>query len=156
MLEQADLVGERERLGLIVGDVDGRRARLPDQRGDLHPHPLAQVGVEVGQRLVAQDEAGAADEGPGQRDALLLAAGQLVRVAIGERTEADALEHGQRPGLRFGFAQVQPPQGERHVFPDPQMRPEGVVLEHHRQIAPVRRHVDPVAGDRGATDADLP
>jgi hypothetical protein len=68
-------VGQGERLGLAVGDVDGGGRRLADQRGDLHPHPLAQVGVQVGQGLVAQDQPGVGDERPGQRDPLLLAAG---------------------------------------------------------------------------------
>jgi hypothetical protein len=56
-----------------VGDVHGGRRRLADQRGDLDAHPLAQVGVQVGQRLVAQDQPGVGDQRAGQRDPLLLA-----------------------------------------------------------------------------------
>ena len=100
------MVGQRERLGLVVGDVDGGRAGLADQGGDLHPHPLAQVGVQVGQRLVAQDQPGVRDQRAGERDPLLLPAGQLVRVPPREVGEPDPRRAspppapGTRPGGR--------------------------------------------------------
>jgi hypothetical protein len=100
-----------------VSDVDSRRRRLADQRGDLHPHPLAQVGVQVGQRLVAQDQAGVGDQRPGQRDPLLLTAGQLVRVAAGQGAQPDPAEHLLRPGPAFAPGQVPPAQREGHVVP---------------------------------------
>ena len=42
---------------------------------------LAQAGVERGERLVEQHETRLAGEGAGERDALLLAARELVRLA---------------------------------------------------------------------------
>ena len=48
----------------------------------LDAHLLAQLGVEVGERLVQQQHLGLADERPGQCEALLLAAGQLGRRAV--------------------------------------------------------------------------
>jgi hypothetical protein len=44
----------------------------------LDPHVLAQVGVERRERLVEQQHVGLDHDGAGERDALLLAAGQLA------------------------------------------------------------------------------
>ena len=49
-----DVVGQRERLGLVVGDVDEGDAGAALQLLELGAHALAQLGVEVGQRLVEQ------------------------------------------------------------------------------------------------------
>ena len=73
---------------LVVGDVDGRVAVFVVQAAHLEAHLLAQVGVEVGQRLVEQQRLGLDDQRAGQRHALLLAAGQLARIALGERRRA--------------------------------------------------------------------
>ena len=40
-------------------------------------------GVEVASGFVGEDEVGAVDDGAGERDALLLAAGEFIRVAVG-------------------------------------------------------------------------
>ena len=61
-------------------------------------HP--QAGVEGGERLVEQHELGLAGQRPGQRDALLLAAGELVRAALGHgRVQRDHLQQLADPGL---------------------------------------------------------
>ena len=57
-LQQHDAVGQRHRLDLVVGDVDHRRAELLVQALDLAAHLVAQLGVEIGQRLVEQEEPG--------------------------------------------------------------------------------------------------
>ena len=54
---------------------------------------LAGLRVERGERLVHQQHVRLVGEAAGDRDALLHAAGQLVRVAVGEAGEADELEH---------------------------------------------------------------
>ena len=50
-----DLVGHRHGLDLIVGDVDGRHLEPLVQRLDLGAHLHAQLGVEIGERLVEQE-----------------------------------------------------------------------------------------------------
>ena len=69
-------VGQRQRLDLVVGDDDGGVAELALQHLQLAAHPLARRGVEVAQRLVEQQHRRVADQRAGQRDPLLLAAGQ--------------------------------------------------------------------------------
>ena len=76
-----DAIGERHRLDLVVGDVDGRRPDLVMQMLDLRARRNAQLGVEVRQRLVHQEDRGLAHDRARQRDALALAARQLARTA---------------------------------------------------------------------------
>ena len=58
----------------------------------LLAHARAQVRVERGEGLVEQHDLGLDRERPGERDALLLAAGELVGVAALESAEPDELE----------------------------------------------------------------
>ena len=83
------------RLGLVVRDIDRRDAELVVQPADLGAHLLAQLGVQVGQRLVEQQHLRLDDDGAGERHALLLAPGQLGRVAVGQMAAA-----GRRPASR--------------------------------------------------------
>ena len=48
-------------------------------RAELEAHLLAQAGIQIGQRLIEQQNLGVVGERPAKRDALLLAAGQLAR-----------------------------------------------------------------------------
>ena len=71
------------------------RAGVPVQAedvGDLGAQPTAEVGVEAGERLVEQHQAGPRGEGAGQRDPLALAARQLVRVAAAVAGQPDDLQ----------------------------------------------------------------
>ena len=55
-----------------------------------------QVRVERGERLVEQHHGRLDGQRPGQRHPLLLAAGQLVRVALAEAGQADRLQQLDR------------------------------------------------------------
>ena len=57
-VDHGDLVGQRQRLGLVVGDVDEGDAGAALQVLQLAAHLLAELGVEVGQRLVEQEDSG--------------------------------------------------------------------------------------------------
>ena len=56
LMHDGDARGERHRLDLVVGDVDRGLAEPLVQLLDLGAHLDAQLGVEVGQRLVEQEE----------------------------------------------------------------------------------------------------
>ena len=60
---------------------------------ELELHGLAELEVEGGERLVEQERRRLVHQRPGQRDALLLAAGELRGPALGEVAHADDLEH---------------------------------------------------------------
>jgi hypothetical protein len=70
----ADPVGHRQGLLLVVGDEQRGGAELLLQKADLLPQLLAHLRVEGGQRLVEQQHPGLDGQRAGQRDALLLTA----------------------------------------------------------------------------------
>ena len=76
---------------LVVGDVDGREAELALQPLELEPHRLAQLGVEVRQRLVEQQELRLHHQRARERQPLLLAARELGRLAVGQLSSCTAV-----------------------------------------------------------------
>ena len=80
-LEQDHLVGNGAGLLLVVRDEHGRHLRRALDAQDLFAHLDAQFRVKVGQRLVEQQQLRLLGQRPRNRHALLLAAGQLARLA---------------------------------------------------------------------------
>ena len=106
-----------------MGYVHGRVAVFVVQPAYLETHFLAQVGIEIGERLVEQQRLRLDDQRAGERDALLLAAGKLARIALGERGKMRGRENGRE--LAFDRLAVELAQleavgdvlGDRHVRP---------------------------------------
>ena len=73
-------------------DVHERDADLGLDPLELQLHLPAQLEVERAERLVEQQHLRPVDDRPGQRDPLLLAAGELRGLAPGEVAELDQLE----------------------------------------------------------------
>ena len=90
---QADPVGEREGILLVVRDDQRRGTERLEQRAQFADQALAQRHVEARERLVEQQVDGTRRERARHRDALLLAAGELRGVRVGAVREADQLEH---------------------------------------------------------------
>ena len=59
------------------------------QRGDLRAHVDAQFRVEIGQRLVEEEDLRLAHDGTADGDALALAAGEFARKTIEKRLELE-------------------------------------------------------------------
>ena len=78
-LHHGDAVGQRQRLDLVMRDIDHGVAELLVELLDLDPQLVAQLGVEVGKRLVEQEDVDIAHQRPADGDALALAAGKLGR-----------------------------------------------------------------------------
>ena len=78
-------------------DVDEGDAGAPLQRFELAAHALAQLGVEIGQRLVEQEDCRLDHQGSRQCHALLLAARKLARVAALQALQADRRQHAANP-----------------------------------------------------------
>ena len=70
---------EHQRLGGLGGGVDHDGAAAGEQPRQLVAQLLAQLVVEVRQRLVEQHQRAVLDDGAGQRRALLLPARELLR-----------------------------------------------------------------------------
>ena len=96
VLHHRHLVAQGHGLDLVMGDVHrgGLQALVHQLHFGAHFDP--QLGIEVGQRLVEQEDLGVAADGATDRDTLPLAAGQLARPMLRTRAEPDALdERGQ-------------------------------------------------------------
>ena len=108
-MHDGDPRGERHRLDLVVRDVDGGLVEPLVELLDLGPHLDAKLGVEVGERLVEEEEHRIAHERAAHGDALPLAAGKLARLAVEQpfdvKEVADALDRPRpaRPSARRGF-----------------------------------------------------
>ena len=91
-----------------MGDHQDRRAAAVDPVEELHD-PDGRVGVEVAGRLVADEQRRVVDERARDRDALLLAAGELVGQRVRLVREADHREHlGHLPADRRSGARPAP------------------------------------------------
>ena len=65
-------------------------------------HAAAELGVEVGEGFVEEQDLGFQDDGAGDGDALLLAAGEFAGQAVFEAGEADEAEFFGGAGFGFG------------------------------------------------------
>ena len=106
----------------------------------LELHLLAELQVERAERLVEQQHARLVDERARERDALLLAARELPRLALAEPVEADELEDLARPARATSLPRTpSAAQAEGDVLEDRQVREERVALEDGVDVALVRR-----------------
>ncbi len=137
------MIRDRHRLFLIVGHIQRRDTEILLQSPDLGAQFDAQLGIQVAQRFIEQEHRWGAHQRPGDRDPLLLATGQLTRLARQQILDADA--GGRSAGLlrRVVLADARIAQREGDVACHGQMWVQGVVLEHHGHVT--------VAG-RGARD----
>ena len=95
--EHRHLVAELDRLVDVVGDEHDGLAEFALQPQDFGLQILAHHRVDGTERLVHQQDRRVGGQCPRHADALLLAAGQLCRVPVGElRVEPDAFHHRQR------------------------------------------------------------
>ena len=101
-----EAVRHGQRLLLVVRDHDGGEPELALQLADLDAHLLAQLGVEIGQRLVEQQHVGPDRERARERDALLLAAGQLARQPRRKAVEPHQPQRLARARLDLGLARA--------------------------------------------------
>ena len=99
-IHDADAIGDLRQQPQIMRDVEHRHAVAPPQLRQQRHDLLLRGDVEAGRRLVEHEQVGIAGQGHGDRDALLLAAGELVRIA-----PADAVRVRQAHRLeQFGGA----------------------------------------------------
>jgi len=132
-------VGDLERLLLVVGDEDAGHVDLVVQPAQPAAQLLADLGVERAEGLVEQQHLGLDGQGAGQRDALALAARELVRVALGQRLELDQAQQVQHAAadLRIGRPHRlgAHAQAEGDVLEDRQVAEQRVVLEDEAHAA---------------------
>ena len=107
LVEDRDPVAHRQRLLLVVGHEHEGDADLALDLLELELHLAAQLEVEGAERLVEQQHLRPVDQGPGEGDALPLAAGELGRPARSRIPEPDGRQRrlgalaALRPGTFF-------------------------------------------------------
>ena len=111
VVEHRDAVAHRQRLFLVVRDVDERDPDLLLDPLELDLHLLAELEVEGAERLVEEEDARPVDDRAGQRDALALPARELQRLALAEADEPhdrkrllDARAAARLAGTRLTFS----------------------------------------------------
>jgi hypothetical protein len=154
VLQDYEPVGEGHGVHRIVGHEQACARRLTQLAGDLPAQPCAGRHVDGGQRLVEEEQAGPADEGPGQRHPLGLTARELGWPARGGVSDSDALEPRLRAGEGVTASDPPRPEAECHVLHDREMREEPAVLEHDADLSSFRRypHAALAVFDHGVID----
>ncbi len=91
MIQHGNPVGHRKGFVVIVGDQDSRCLRPAQQCEKILLHPPGHIGVEIAERLVQEQHDGILHQGPRECHALLLSAGEFVRVAAFQPFQAGQL-----------------------------------------------------------------
>ncbi|OPZ51435.1 MAG: hypothetical protein BWY91_02682 [bacterium ADurb.BinA028] len=151
VLEDRNAVTHGHGLGLVVGDVDRGDAEAALQRRDLGAGLHAQLGVEVGQRLVHEEDLGGADDGAAHGNTLTLTTGEGLRLALEVGLQVEDLGGLEDALGDLVLGDAGDLQGEAHVVGDRHVRVERVVLEDHGDVAVLGGQV----GDVAVTDEDL-
>src|SRR5262249_4480697 len=140
-----EAIADAHRLVLVVGDHHGGDAGELLQPPQFLAHVPAQLGVEVGQRLVEQKDVGRDHERTRDRDALLLTARELARHARLEAFQLDERERARHALGDFRLRPAAPAQAEGDVLGDVEMRKQRVILKYEADVATIRRIVGHVA-----------
>ena len=101
-------------------------------------HTVAELDVEPGERFVHQHNGRPRYQGPGKRHALLLAAGQNVRIISGVAFQTNAGQHMEC--FTLGLLSGQRLQPERYVLQNREVWEQRKILKHQTDAAFLGRH----------------
>ena len=130
-----DHVGHGESLGLVVGHEDRGKSQTLLECTDFAAHAQTQARIQVREGFVEEDDLRFHDECSRQGNALLLASGQLMRVAVSVLFDPHERQTVSDPLLTFCGGELLVVQAESHVVFHRQVWKERVGLEHHRHGA---------------------
>ena len=108
---------------------------------DLGAHLDAQLGVEIGQRLVEQHQPRPQHQGTRDGDALLLAARQLARIPGFKPQQLHQAKHLLHALVDLLLRDRRQGEAECDVVVDRHVREQRVVLEYHAKATLLRRQV---------------
>ena len=138
VLHDGDPVGDGEGFLLIVGDVDGGDAQTPLQLLDDGAHLHSQLGVQITQRLVHQQNTWLDNKSSGQSHTLLLTAGQFVGLPVCQMGDLHQFQRLVHLGAVLVVEQTKPSgvriaACSRHIPAGHQLRPHMLGEQHgHR------------------------
>jgi len=123
------LFGDRH----VVGHQH-QRVALSMQRAQDAEHFGPALAVEGAGRLVRQDHLAAVDEGAGNADPLLLAAGELARLVVEPAAEPESLQQALGPRLACIAGQPGIESGQRHVVAGTEIPQQVVALKDEAEV----------------------
>src|SRR3970040_1247324 len=132
-------------------DQNRSDAQRPLEPLDLGSHQHAQLGIEVRQWFVEQQQGGLLDEGPGQGDTLLLAAGELRGLAVHQALDLHLRRGLPRPPPHLIRRPALQAERERDILENGHVWVERVALEDHPDVPILRGQVV----DRNPIEPDL-
>ena len=134
-------LAEEGRLVDAVGDEqDGHAGLLPDP-AQLLVEAVARDLVERAERLVHQQDLRVADQRAGDRDALALAAGQLVRIGVGAVLQAHQFQQFVRRAAALAAGAAADLQRQLDVLQRGAPGQQRRVLEHEADVAALARRL---------------
>src|SRR5262249_45432674 len=120
---------------LVMGHITHRGIETVVQFDKLGPHVDAQLGIQVTQWLIKEEDFRLPHNGPPHGDTLPLATGELLGLAVKQIANPENICRSFDSAGNFvsrGAAQLE---RKGHVFVHRHVRIEGVVLKHHGDIA---------------------
>src|SRR5688572_11263820 len=154
-IHEDDAVGDGAGEAHLVRDAQHGHAGARQLDHHLQ-HFLDHFRIERGGRLVEQHDLGVHAQRARDRDALLLAAGQLARILVRLLWNLHALEVVHRHLFRFLLRHLAyPDRRQGQVLDDGQVREQVEVLEHHPDFAAHLVDLLQVMRQLGAVDYDL-
>ena len=140
-----DPVRHHHGLLAIVGDMDRSNADLLLDRLDLMAHGRPDARIEVGERLIEQQNARIDRERPAERHPLALTAGELCHRPLGQALEAEQSHDLLHPGSPLRARHAPQTEAIGQVLRHRHVRPQCIGLEHHGHVAPFRRQLRDIA-----------
>ncbi len=134
-VHDGDAVGHDQGFFLVVGDEDEGYADAVLEALELDLHRPAELGIQGGEGFVEEEDFRSADQGAGEGDALLLAAGELGRFACFKTREGDEVDGFGDAAGAFGFGDLLHLKAEGDVVGDIQVGKEGIALEDLVDVA---------------------
>src|SRR5262249_38620023 len=115
-------------------------------------HVDPQLGVQVTQGLIKQEDFRLPHNRSPYRNALPLPTGELLRLTVEQIADTENIRRAFDPALDLiprGAAQLE---RKGHIFVDRHVRVEGIILKYHGDIAVFGRHIV----HQAITNIDLP
>jgi hypothetical protein len=124
-----------------VGDVNHRRAKLSVQSRNLPPHLHTELGIEIRERFIEQENLRLAHDCPSDSDALPLAAGHLSRRSIKQLLDSEYCSSLTDACIYLALAKSTELEREGEVLVRCHVRVQRIVLENHGDVTIFRREV---------------
>jgi len=126
-------------------DQDGRHPEAPLHRAHRVAQLDADLGIQCAEGLVEQQHRGLVRERARDRDPLLLAAGELRRVAVVVALQRDQAQQLLAPAPALGGPRPSHAQRELDVVRDRHVAEQRVMLEHEAHATLARRQRGDIA-----------